>query len=62
MAVCVPGHAHELDAIAQRESLLAVRRQVNLDNRLSTMVDTLRDYAQTLLRGGPVGRLVQTLH
>ena len=61
MAVCVPGHALELDAILQREVLLAVRRQTNRDLDVAAMVRTLRDHVQTLVGGGPVGRLVQTL-
>ena len=32
MAVCVPGHALELDATTPRETLLAVRRQVSRDS------------------------------
>ena len=61
LAVCVPGHALELDAITQRESLLAVRRQVNRDHTLRHQASELRYRVQTLHGGGPVGRLFQVL-
>ena len=61
MAVCVPGHALELDAIMQREVLVAVRRQARRDPALDVMIKTLRDHVQRLVGGGAVGRLVQTL-
>ena len=61
MAVCVPGHAFELDEITQREALLAVRRQVSRDAQLRACAESLRQHVQSLHGGGPVGRLVQAL-
>ena len=43
MAVCVPVHALELDAITQRGALLTVRRQVNRDRNLRACAETLRE-------------------
>ena len=45
MAVCAPGHALEVDAITQREALLAVRRQVSRDSQLRACAETLRRHA-----------------
>ena len=61
MAICVPGHALELEAITQRETLVSLRRQVNRDPDLCAKATQLRDHVQHQHGGGPIGRLVQTL-
>ena len=61
LAVCVAGHALDLLAITQRDVILAVRRQARRDARLHPKIAYLREAAQSLLGGGPVGRLFQAL-
>ena len=55
MAVCVPGHALEIDAITQRESFLGLRRQVNRDGTLCGLAQQLQHQVQTLFGGGACG-------
>ena len=48
LAVCIPGHARELDAITQEETLVAIRRQVNRDPDLCSKAADIRHHIQTL--------------
>jgi hypothetical protein len=61
MALCVPGHALDLAAIAQREVFAALRRQASRDHALARLIADLRHSAQAVHGGGPVARLFQTL-
>ena len=57
MDVCVPGHALELDAITQRETLISLRRQVNRDPDLCAKATQPRDAVQHGHGGGRAGRV-----
>ena len=61
VAIGVPGHALELDAISQRAALLGLWRQVNRDRSLAAKAQATRDHAQLFQGGGLVRRVWPTI-